>query len=144
MVLRNPADGSVTLALGPGAPVVRRAVGPVAWAVLECVAASAIRDGDPTVSHESVRGIADSLGLAKDTVARSLRRLADAHLVDHVAARERDGRFGESHYRLSLPSDLFVGVVTPIATQQPPKRDLSSRSPRPAQLSLIDAISNER
>jgi hypothetical protein len=99
-------------------------------------------DGE-TVSYESVRGIADSLDLAKDTVARALRRLIAHEFVTYVASREHDGRFGSSHYRLTLPLDLFAESIhesTPI----PPKLNSQSRrqstQPRPSQLSLIDAL----
>jgi hypothetical protein len=106
--------------------------------VLECVAAGAVRRGADTVSHQSVRGVSEALGLAKDTVARALRRLASERLVAYVGGRGRDGRFGESHYRLTFPSDLFVGlcVPTPAPTSRTP--DHASHRPLATQLSLID------
>ena len=54
--------------------------------------------------------IAAALGLAKDTVARALRRLADADLVTYVPGRTDDGRFAPSHYRLTLPPDVFLDL----------------------------------
>jgi DNA-binding transcriptional MocR family regulator len=105
--------------------------------VLECLAANAVEHAGETVSHESVRGIADSLGLAKDTVARAIRRLAAEQIVVYVAGRGHDGRFGPSHYRLTLPSDLFVSRYTD-STSVPPEPIRHSRRPRPAQLSLLD------
>ena len=135
------------LTLGSGAPDVRRATGPTAWAVLECLAASCVVRAGETVSYESVRGIADSLDLAKDTVARALRRLRAQQLVTYVASRTDDGRFGSSHYRLTLPLDLFAESIRE-STPAPPKPNSQSRRqsarPRPSQLSLIDALAIDR
>lgn len=91
-----PADPSPTLTLGPGACRARRALGPIAWAVLECLATGWAQHKHDTVSHQSVRGIAEALGVAKDTVARALRRLAGEQLVAYDASRGHDGRFGEA------------------------------------------------
>ncbi len=133
-----PADRPPTLTLGPGASQARRALGPIAWAVLECVATGAVERGDQTVSHQSVRGLADSLGLAKDTVARALRRLAADQLLAYVSNRGHDGRFGTCHYRLTIPAGVFHGVRTDTSTSasRTPKR--SSHHPPGTQLSLID------
>lgn len=136
----TPADRPSPLTLGPGAPEIRRTVGPIAWAVLECVATNAVERADEAVSYESVRGIADSLGLAKDTVARALRRLAGERLVAHVASRGHDGRFGPSHYRLDLPPDLFLVPCKPGPMHAPPMPSRPSRRPPATQLSLIDAV----
>ena len=136
-------DQRPLLTLGRVAPEVRRAVGPIAWAVLECLAESCVDRAGETVSYESVRGIADSLDLAKDTVARALRRLIAQELVTYFASRADDGRFGSSHYRLTLPLDLFAESIHEL-TPKPPKPITQSRRqstrPRPLQLSLIDAL----
>jgi hypothetical protein len=142
----TPADRPPSLTLGPAAFRIRRAVGPIAWAVLECVAAGSVESGADTVSHQSVRGVAEALGLAKDTVARALRRLAAERLVAYVGARSRDGRFGESHYRLTLPADLFLDLCAPASTQTTPDKPPSTTPDRPSrrllatQLSPIDPI----
>ena len=136
---RPPEPGAV--ALGPRATAVRRAVGPIAWAVLECLAESREEVAGETVSHASVRGIADALGLAKDTVARALRRIADAGLVAYVASRSEDGRFAASHYRLSFPTDLFLDPPNATAANEPTRPARPTRPTRPpatTQLSLID------
>lgn len=143
MASLTATDYTPLLTLGPAAPDVRRAVGPIAWAVLECLAASCVDRAGETVSYEAVRGIADSLDLAKDTVARALRRLSAQRLVTYVASREHDGRFGSSHYRLTLPPDLFAESIHK-STPAPAKPNSHSRRqstrPRPSQLSLIDAL----
>jgi DNA-binding transcriptional MocR family regulator len=137
------ADRSSGLTLGHGASRARRGLGPIAWAVLECVAESAATRAGETVSYESVRGLADSLGLAKDTVARALRRLAAEQLVTYVASRDIDGRFGPSCYQLTFPPDLFLGLTTPATTAAPPKPIRPKRHAQPTQLSLMDALSTD-
>ncbi len=136
----QPVRGCNTMmTFGPGASVIRRRLGPIAWVVLECLAESAVDCAGELVSFESVRGIAELLGLSKGTVARALRRLADEELVTYVASRQDDGRFGPSHYRLTVPPTLF-GSSIDVSTPAPPKPHRQSRQPRPVQLSLIDAF----
>ena len=140
------ADRSSPLTLGPGAADVRRAIGPTAWAVLESLAANAGEIAGETVSYESVRRVALALDLAKDTVARALRRLADADLVVYVPGRSDDGRFAMSHYRLTHPPDLFLELVTapPAIETAPATRSTRHRRPSTTttQLSLIDPVPN--
>jgi DNA-binding transcriptional MocR family regulator len=120
----------------------RRDLGPIAWAVLECAAARTVEQHRETVSYISVRGVADELGLAKDTVARALRRLADEQLVAYVPARTHEGRFGPSHYRLSIPPDVFVhAAAVPLSEAPRSKPSRRARPSRPAQLSLLEAPS---
>ena len=142
----TPADRSSPLTLGPGAADVRRAVGTTAWAVLECLAANAEQIPGETVSYESIRRIAAALDLAKDTVARALRRLADAELVVYVPGRSDDGRFASSHYRLTFPPDLFLELVAapPAIETTPAPRSTRHRRPSNAtQLSLIEPVPND-
>lgn len=129
------------MVLGPAAPSVRRTVGPSAWIVLEHLAATATECDDTTVSHESVRGLAEALGLAKDTVARALRRHIEAGLVTHVTVRAPDGRFGRSHYRLTFPAELFLDLPRPRQPVEPTRPARPRRHPEPstvAQLTLMD------
>ena len=95
------------LAFGPAAPGLRRALGPVGWVVLESLADSSIDRSGATVSEMSVRGPADEIGLAKDTIARAIQRLQRAGLVSRIEARLIDGRFGHGCYVLDIPDDLF-------------------------------------
>jgi hypothetical protein len=144
-VTTGPPADAASLTLGPSAPWVRRNVGPVAWSVLEALTEHAESRGTSTVSYRSVRDIAGELELAKDTVAGALRRLADHRLIAYVAGRSRDGRFAPSHYRLTLPSDLFLGLSNPVApTPTRPKPNRPAHRPRPAQLSLIDDVPPDR
>ncbi len=133
-----PTDRPPCLTLGPSAFRIRRLVGPIAWAVLECVAADAVKCGADTVSYQSVRGVAEALGLANDTVARALRRLASERLVAYVEGRRQDGRFGGSHYRLTVPADLFLDLRSPPRMPSSTPPDRPSHRPLAIQLSLID------
>jgi hypothetical protein len=88
--------------VGPGAPEVVVRVGPVAWVVLERMAQQAMADGDDLVVCASVRSLAAELGLAKDTVARAVRRLHCAGLVEFIGER-----FERGAYRLTVPPEVL-------------------------------------
>jgi hypothetical protein len=132
------------VSLGTAAPLARRTLGPTAWVVLEYLVGSAEDGVSGTVSHQSVRGIADALGLAKDTVARALHRLSDEGLATHVPNRAHDGRFGHSHYRLILPPDLFVdfSMIRPTEPRPPTVSTRKRVAADAQQLSLIDTASS--
>jgi hypothetical protein len=139
---RTPPEAR-TLTLGPAAPTTRRAVGSIAWCVLEHLAENAEDRAGATVSYESVRSAAGAVGYANDTVARALRRLADAGLITYVPSHSVNGRFSSSHYRLTFPADVFIGlpVPTPAASANRDRRSSSRQHPADAtQLSLIDAL----
>ena len=142
MATRTPLEARA-LTLGPTAPTTRRALGPIAWCVLEHLAETAEDRAGNTVSYETVRSTAGALGLANDTVARALRRLADAGLIVYVPSRSLDGRFASSHYRLRCPADVFIGLPVPTAGASVNRSRRSISRPRPAdadQLSLIDPV----
>ncbi|MGE0705340.1 MAG: hypothetical protein AB7P22_15540 [Vicinamibacterales bacterium] len=140
-----PTDHQPVLALGPAAVEIRRALGAIAWVVLEHLRAVAETCDDGSVSHESVRGIATELDLANDTVARALRRLAAAGLTEYGPSRSLDGRFSRSHSRLTFPADLFLSPVrSPRVVEAPPTTAPTNRR-RPSrveQLSLIEPAPN--
>lgn len=143
MTRTAPTDQQPVLTLGRHAPELRRALGPIAWVVLEHLGGTAEHLAGESVSHESVRGIAVELDLAKDTAARALRRLADADLVEYVPSRSLDGRFSRSHYRLTLPPDLFLAPHgSPRVVEAPPPATPTRRRQlaRTEQLSLIEPL----
>lgn len=142
MATRTPPEASA-LTLGPAAPTMRRAVGSIAWCVLEHLAETAEQRARNTVSYETVRSTAGALGLANDTVARALRRLADAGLITYVPGRAVDGRFASSHYQLTFPADVVIGLPVPKPAASTNRSRGSRTRPQPAdatQLSLIDPV----
>ena len=66
------------IVVGPKAHELRRFVGSASWAVLEEMMQVATGPSDRLVAEVSIRSLAASLGVAKDTVARAVRRLRDA------------------------------------------------------------------
>jgi hypothetical protein len=85
------------------AETVRPAVGPAAWFVLETLAAEATSTGPRVEVECNTRGLAEIVGLSKDTVARAMRRLAAAGLVARVDRRDyRTGRFASTTYVVDL------------------------------------------
>ena len=78
-----------TIVLGPKAHELRAYVGSTAWAVLEEMMQRSTGDGDHVVAQISIRSLASSLSLAKDTVNRAVRRLRDLGVIAAVQARSR-------------------------------------------------------
>jgi DNA-binding transcriptional MocR family regulator len=95
-----------TIELGPAAHELRRHVGPTAWVVLEEMLqrSTGDGDGDDVVAQVSIRSLASSLGLAKDTVTRAVGRLRDLGVIDASQARSRSGVFQAGSYRLAVPA----------------------------------------
>lgn len=137
MASATPAEPATPLTFGPSAPAMRRTLGPVAWAVLECLAEHSGARSEVTVSCRSVRDLADELDLAKDTIARALQRLHRDGLVSRVDERRDDGRFCRGHYVLSLPPGVFMRAIEARprpARQRPRSRPAGSAT---QQLALI-------
>ncbi|MEM8620260.1 MAG: hypothetical protein AAGF73_11100 [Actinomycetota bacterium] len=111
-----PVRGRVVL--GPAAHELRRRVSPTVWVVLEEMVEQSITEGDVTVARVSVRSLAASLGLAKDTVHRATTRLQELGVVEGQQSRTTSGGFGSGSYRLLVPS-----VVMSIASASPPAAD---------------------
>lgn len=114
-----------TIVLGPKAHELRAHVGSTAWAVLEEMMQRSTGDGDHVVAQLSIRSLASSQGLAKDTVARAVRRLRDLGVVDAVQARVGSGVFDAGSYRLAVP----VACISVAYASQPPAAASSVRSP---------------
>ena len=132
------------LAMGPAAPALRCALGPVAWVVLESLAERSVHRSGATVSEMSVRGVAAEIGLAKDTVARAIQRLQRAGLVRRIDARLTDGRFGHGCYVLVIPHDLFhvcpTRVPSPTTRRTATKSSRRLRTTRPSRRHERDAL----
>ena len=91
------------IVLGSRAHELRAYVGSTAWSVLEEMMQRSTDDSDHLVAQVSIRSLASSLGLAKDTVARAVRRLRDLGVIIAVQARSESGVFEAGSYRLFVP-----------------------------------------
>jgi DNA-binding transcriptional MocR family regulator len=114
-----------TIVLGPAAHELRRHVGPTAWVVLEEMLQRSTGDGDEVVAEVSVRALAASLELAKDTVARAMRRLRELGAIEATQARASCGSFDAGSYRITVPA-VCLSLVCP------PQRPVSSSAARPS------------
>jgi hypothetical protein len=114
-VSAEPACSS--LLIGPSSSRLRRSLTPTAWVVLEELLMCSTTAGDHRVARVSVRSLARSLGLAKDTVASAIRRLRAAGLVSGAQQRAVGGVFDTGVYVITIPPDLVsvqrITVVKP-------------------------------
>ena len=62
-----------SIVVGGESSELRRALGPTSWVVLEELLLRSNGTSDECVARVSVRSLAASLGLAKDTAARAIR-----------------------------------------------------------------------
>jgi hypothetical protein len=79
-----------------------RRVGPTAWTVMTALAVDAKSEGGDMFVRASVRSLAATFGLDKETVGRAVARLRQAELVVHVTER-----FEHGVYRLTVPADVI-------------------------------------
>ena len=126
-----------TIVLGPRAHELRAYVGSTAWSVLEEMMQRSTGDNDHIVAQVSIRSLASSLELAKDTVARAVRRLRDLGVIVAVQARSESGVFEAGSYRLAVPvTCVSVACLSqPSASPAVARSSSARRSPR--QLSLL-------
>ena len=107
-----------TILLGPRAHELRAYVGSTAWAVLEEMMQRSTGDGDDLVAQVSIRSLASSLGLAKDTVNRAVRRLRDLGVIQAEQHRSDSGVFQSGSYQLDVPT-VCLTVDTSTTTNHP-------------------------
>jgi DNA-binding transcriptional ArsR family regulator len=94
------------------AALVRTQFGPTGWLVLEAIAAHASPGRGVVEVRCSSRSVAGMVGVSKDSVARALRCLTGAGLVERVDHREeRSGRFSSTTYLVDLAA-AGITVVT--------------------------------
>ena len=96
----------------------RRDLGPSAWLVIEELLLGSSELAGRRVVSLSVRSLARSLGLAKDTIARALSRLQAAGLVARVIDDPAVGAGRVSVYRLTVP--VTVSILDATATPAAP------------------------
>jgi DNA-binding Lrp family transcriptional regulator len=129
-----------TIVLGTKAHELRAYVGSTAWAVLEEMMQRSTGHGEHVVAQISIRSLAASLGLAKDTVNRAVRRLRDLGVIEAVQVRSEAGAFEAGSYRLAVP-------VACISVARRPQPAVASSAARPSaarrssgQLSLLSEV----
>ena len=97
-----------SVVVGAAASELRRALGPTAWMVLEELLLGSTGPVDACVASVSVRALAASLGLAKDTAGRAIRRLRDAGLVTVTQQRTVAGIFDTGTYLIAVPNCIAL------------------------------------
>jgi hypothetical protein len=96
---------------------VRQRVGPIAWFVLEALATQAPAGQARVELTCSSRAVGELLDLSKDTVARALRHLATAEIVERIDHRNSfTGRFESSAYLVDLAA---AGLSVEAAMSRP-------------------------
>ena len=113
-----------TVIVGSSAGELRRRLGPTSWVVLEELLQRST-DGEARVS---IRTLAVSLGLAKDTVARAVRRLGDAGLIVAHQTRSEAGVFDTGSYRLAVPASCLAVLSKSSAASSSPRSSSARRS----------------
>ena len=109
-----------TIVLGPRAHELRAFVGSAAWAVLEEMMQCSTGNGGRVVAQVSVRSLASSLGLAKDTVNRAVRRLRDLGVIHAEQRRSDSGVFQTGSYRLDVPTVCLTVDTSATANHRRP------------------------
>jgi DNA-binding transcriptional MocR family regulator len=131
-----------TIVIGPAAHELRRYVGATSWMVLEEMMQAATGPADRLVAEVSIRSLAASLGLAKDTVTRAVRRLRDVGVIEVEQRRSERGVFEAGVYRIIVPAPCLavVASTTQRSRTSPtkPRRRNPSTTPSsdPSQLAL--------
>jgi DNA-binding transcriptional MocR family regulator len=138
------------IVLGPAAHELRRHVGATAWVVLEEMLQRSTGDGDQAVAQVSIRSLVASLGLAKDTIARAMRRLGELGAIEAHQERTSSGVFDAGSYRVTVPAVCLrlVGPPQPAVSESAARPSLAARpSSRPSsvrrssgQLSLLSEV----
>ena len=101
-----------SVVVGAAASELRRALGPTSWMVMEELLMRSTGPADACIASVSVRGLAASLGLAKDTVGRAIRRLRDAGLVTVAQLRTVAGSFDTGTYLIAVPDCITLNAPT--------------------------------
>ena len=107
----QPTAGEATsavLVIGPDGAALRHQVGPVAWCVLEMLAATPLPGDGDTVVLASVRSLASQLGVSKNTIHRALVKLRSIGLVEAGQRRADSGRFDAGFCRLRVPASVLA------------------------------------
>jgi DNA-binding transcriptional MocR family regulator len=85
--------------------------------------------GERRVARASVRSLARSLGVAKDTAARAIRRLRVAGVVIGAQQRTASGVFDTGVYVISVPSEVLTVRTTTAKPRHAAMRSGESQLP---------------
>ena len=129
--------GRRTVVVRPAAGHLRRVLGATSWVLLEELLARSIGDAELSVTTASIRGLAESLGVAKDTVGRAVTVLRAFGLLTVVQDRTVAGVFGSTMYRITVPADMFSFEIVP--TAETPAGQAIARQVKRAQRSASDS-----
>ncbi len=147
----GPGDfDGVRLVLTPDTRSPRAALGPIAWAVLEDVLLDARQDEQGRLmATTNVRRVSAHVGIAKDTAAKALARLAAGGLL--TRRRQRHGAAGKFIPSTYEVCDLAAAGITMVAPapnpglaqvrsggEKPGRRREGSRASRPEQRVMFD------
>jgi DNA-binding transcriptional MocR family regulator len=113
------------LLVGSSSTALRRRLGPTAWMVLEEIALRSTVIGERRVARVSIRTLAGSLGIAKDTAARAVRSLRAAGVVTGAQQRTAGGVFDTGIYTITVDPEIL--------TVKPSSASPSSARPRPSE-----------
>ncbi len=102
--------GARRLLITAEAAQLRRRLGPTAWAGFEDLLLTSASVADRHVSTASIRSLSERSGLARNTVARALRRLRCERLVTQQQSRA-DGTFAAGTYEVTIPDGITVDDV---------------------------------
>lgn len=109
-----------------GSRLVKRAVGAVAWAVLEDIGLDArLDDRGRLVAETNIRRIAANLNISKNTVVEHLGRLKQfGFVLREERKRQGRGRYSASRYVLDPSACIERFTVTPVSrpSQRRPRR----------------------
>ena len=111
--------------IGGSAGEFRRGLGPTAWVVLEEMLLASAPTADGRLSQVSVRTLARSVGIAKNTVARAIHRLREAGVVAPVQSRTTSGVFDTGSYVIAVPDHIVV--VASVEPASPPRTRVARR-----------------
>jgi hypothetical protein len=96
------------LLVGASSIGLRRMLGPTAWMVLEELMLRSTLVGERRVARVSIRTLAGSLGMAKDTAARAVRRLRAGGVVSGVQQRTAAGVFDTGVYLITVSAEILA------------------------------------
>jgi hypothetical protein len=99
---------NTSLVICPPSSGLRRTLDPAAWVVLEEMLLRSTAVGAHRVARVSVRSLAGSLGLAKDTAARAIRRLRAAGVVSGAQQRTAAGAFDTGIYVITVSPEIIA------------------------------------